>query len=118
MKGNIHEDAEVFYMMVVGEDEKISKLYHQMRTKEWYDKIRVVRMISTDYPGNTYLKIYHKEATKQNMIEELKRLVEVEQVVSLGTIPNHYDVWITENEHNELVKTIKKRFEPYVWERS
>ena len=118
MKGNIHEDAEVFYMMVVGEDEKISRLYHQLRTKEWYDKIRVVRMISTDYPGNTYLKIYHKDATKQNMIEEVKKVVKTDKVVSLGTLANHYDVWITENEHNELVKTIKKRFEPYVWKRS
>lgn len=115
MKGDIHEDAKVFYLMSVGSDEKISKLYHRLREKEWFDKLRVVRMRSTDYPGNTYLKIYHKDATKRNMIAELQKMTQSGKVLTLGTIPNEYDILIRDNDHNELVKTIKKYFEPYMW---
>ncbi len=117
MRGDIHEEAKVFYMMSVGNDEKISNIYHRLREKEWFKELRVVRMRSTDYPGHTYLKIYHKDATKQNMIAELQKITQLEKVLTLGTIPDKYDRLIRDNDHNELVKTIKKYFEPFIWEK-
>lgn len=111
MQGKIHEGARVFYLMAVGEDEIISNIYHRLREKSWFSQIRVVRMKSSDYPGNTYFKIYHKNATKQNMIHELMNQMGVEKVVTLGSIPHQYDILIQESDHDEMVKALKRKYE-------
>lgn len=117
IQGKVHEDATVFYIMAVGEDARISNLYHRLKEKEWSKELRIVRMKSVDYKGNTYLKIYHKDSTKQNMMEEVKKKLMPKEVVTLGSLPNQYNITVSEYNHNELVKTIKKLYEPYFWQK-
>ena len=67
---------------------------------------------SDDYPGYAYIKIYNKNASKSNMLEYLKQDLGIEKVVSFGTIPNKYDVLIEPGDMNQVVRVIRKMYEP------
>ena len=58
------------------------------------------------------MKIYNKNATKENMIKYLKLLTGLDNVVTFGTIPGQYDVLIHNNDANEVVKKVRKMYEP------
>lgn len=113
INGNISEDSECFYIMCIDSDSNINGLYQCLKTLSIYESIRMVRVISEEFKGYTYLKIYHKNATKQNMLNELKQIIGVEKSIMFGTIPGQYDVLI--DSHNSVVKQMKKLYEPIKW---
>jgi hydroxymethylpyrimidine pyrophosphatase-like HAD family hydrolase len=115
IKGNVAPEAESFYLMCVDTQEHIAKIYYRLKKLPINSSIRMVRMLSRDYPGFTYLKIYHKEATKQNMLIELKKMISVEKSVTLGTINGQYDILVNLNKYDMVVKKIKKIYEPCKW---
>lgn len=117
--GRVSKEMECFYIMCIGTDEDITRIYHRLKKSSLYDNIRVVRMLSKDFEGYTYLKIYHKNATKQNMLNELKKMLAVEKSISFGTIPGQYDIIIDKNEnYNSVVKHMKKLYEPSKWSKN
>ena len=67
---------------------------------------------SDDYEGYSYIKIYNKNAFKENMIDYLKKLLGVEKTVTFGSIEGRYDVLIREGDTNKVVREIRKRYEP------
>lgn len=110
-KGTRLEGTKPFYIMAFGEAEKISELYFKIKHSEYGTKIRMVRMISKEYPGYVYLKMYHHECGKQEMISELKKRLDVKDVITIGTIRAQYDVVLSEENENQTVKCLKKLFE-------
>ncbi|MDF2473361.1 MAG: hypothetical protein K0R21_1143 [Anaerocolumna sp.] len=117
IEGNVSPKAECFYLMCIDKQEHITKIYHRLKKHTVSENIRMVRMISLDYPGYTYLKIYHKDATKQNMLVELKSMLSLEKSVTFGTISGQYDVLVNDNNQNTAVKMIKQIYEPCKWRR-
>jgi hydroxymethylpyrimidine pyrophosphatase-like HAD family hydrolase len=114
--GNVSKDLECFYIMCIDTADNIARIYQRLKKSPIYDNIRLVRVLSKDFEGYTYLKIYHKNATKQNMLNELKKMLAVEKSISFGTIPGQYDVLIDENDnYNSVVKHMKKLYEPSKW---
>lgn len=115
IKGLPSPDAESIYLMCVDTTERITKLYHRIKEFSEVNQIRMTRVLAKDHPGYIYLKIYHKEATKENMINELKGILGIEKSITLGTIPGKYDILIQENRRNNVVKSIKKMYQPVKW---
>jgi|GEM_PF-6220564 len=111
IKGSISEEADVVYLMCIDKDEYITKLYHQLKKSDIADKIKMTRRISEDFKGYTYLKVYDKDCSKQNMLEELKKILKIEKSVIFGTIPKEYDAQIKDNNHDEVVRKIKKMYQ-------
>ncbi len=72
---------------------------------------------SKDNPGYTYLNIYHKDAAKENMLDELKALTGLEKMVTFGTIPGQYDILIQDSNQNTVVKRMKELYEPFIWKK-
>ncbi|MFI3213151.1 MAG: HAD hydrolase family protein, partial [Eubacteriales bacterium] len=116
-KGDMLEGTKPFYLMIIGKNEEISSLYHQLKNNSVSNHIRMVRMQSNDYPSYVYLKIYHRECAKQDMIETLKSHIGIEKVLTIGTIPAQYDIVLKDDDENKAVKMVKKNFESYIWER-
>lgn len=113
MKGNISKDAECFYLMCIGSQEIITKVFQRMKHLPIYDNIRMVRVLTQDVKGYTQLRIYHKDATKSNMIDELKNMIGVEKSITFGTIPGEYDVLVNDKDkYNGVAKKMKKIYEP------
>jgi hypothetical protein len=101
--------------MCINKDEHITTIYHRLKILPLSEEIRMVRIKSIDYPGYTYLKIYHKDATKQNMLRELQNILNMNKAVTFGTIPGQYDVLIKDNNQNMAIKKIKQVYEPCKW---
>ena len=62
-----------------------------------------------------YIKIYNRDASKRNMLEKLKQITAIDQVVSLGESEQIGDKRISGEDANQIVKNFKKAYEPYVW---
>lgn len=105
-------DEKVVYFMLLDKTDKIRKFYEKLVNEGLLEELRIVTYPSHDYPGYSYIKIYNKNATKENMIRYLKQLTGLEKVVTFGTIPGQYDVFIYKNDANEVVKHVRNMYEP------
>ncbi len=114
IKGSSGSEAESLCIMCIHKQEHITKIYQRIKKLSIARNIRMVQMNSKEYPGYAYLKIYHKDATKQNMLSELKKLTGFEETVTFGTIPGRYDIVIQDSNQNMVVKKMKQIYEPFI----
>ena len=105
-------DEDVVYFMLLDKSEAIADFYSILCREGYADELKVVTYPSNDYPGYSYIKIYNKNATKENMITYLKQLTGLEKSVTFGTIPGQYDILIHEDDANEVVRKVRKMYEP------
>lgn len=106
------EDEAVVYFMLLDKKEKIEAFYQLIGEAKLPERLRVIMYDSIDYPGYSYIKIYNKNATKENMIAYLKEFTSLDKVVTFGTIKNQYDVYIDADDVNKVVREVRKRYEP------
>lgn len=100
--------------MVVDKITKIEQLYKILDQTFDLSKYKVLKYVSKDYPGYAYIKIYHKDATKQNMISILKQYVQKDRIVTFGSIEGKYDYLIKDNDSNQVIKLLQKLYEPLI----
>lgn len=110
------EGEQVTYFMMIEEKEKAEEIYQKIRKESWADEYKVIHYDSNDYPGYTYIKVYSKEATRENMLEELKKMTGLEKTVTFGSVEGKYDVVIEDSDRDTMVKRLKSKFEPFVWQ--
>ena len=106
------DDESVVYFMLLDKKEKIDSFYKRLEDEGFTELLRIISYDSADYVGYSYIKIYNKNATKENMIMHLKELVSMENVVTFGTIEGQYDVYIDTEDVNKVVREVRKRYEP------
>lgn len=104
-------DEEVIYFMLINPDEETERIYSLLEAAGITEKLKVLKYGSNDYPGYSYIKIYNKAATRDNMIMYLKRNLGVDKTVTFGTVPGRYDFVVEEGNTNQVVHKIKKLFE-------
>ena len=112
VKRQLPEEEEVVYLMILDKIDTIERFYKVLEEKGYTEQFKVMKYNSDDYPGYAYIKIYNKNASKSNMLEYLKQELGIEKVVSFGTIPNKYDVLIEPGDMNQVVRVIRKMYEP------
>lgn len=101
----------VIYFMLLYPSEKIEEIYEKLAAAGLPARLKILKYESHDFPGYGYIKIFNKNATKENMIEYLKKSLNVEKTLTFGTIKGHYDYVVKEGNTNEVVHTLKKKFE-------
>lgn len=111
IKRPVPKDEEVIYFMLIYPDSKIEEIYSILQAHKITEKLKVLKYKSNDYKGYSYIKIYNKAATRQNMILYLQRNLGVDKTVTFGTIPEKYDYVVEEGNTNQVVHKIKKLFE-------
>lgn len=107
--------AQCIYFMIIEKKEKIRSIYEAMQQESFRDRIRIVTYDSDDYPGYAYIKVYSENATRENMIQYLKQETGLQKVVTFGSIEGRYDVLIKDYDHNQVVRTLKRMYEPLIW---
>lgn len=112
VKRPLPSDESVVYFMLLAPKEKIDCFYHRLEEEGFTDILRIISYDSADYIGYAYIKIYNKNATKENMIKYLTDIIGINDVVTFGTIPDQYDVYIDTSDVNRVVKEVRKRYEP------
>lgn len=105
------ENENVVYFMLIYPSSKTQEIYDSLVSQGISHILKVITYPSNDYPGYSYIKIFDKSATRQNMIEYFKRQLGVSQTVTFGTIPGLYDYVVPEGNTNKVVHILKKLFE-------
>lgn len=104
-------DEAVVYFMLLDENEKIDRFYKELMAKEYDKKLKILKYPSDKYEGYSYIKIYNKNATKENMLLYLKDKCDIEKCITFGTIEGKYDICVHEDNFNEMVRLLRGRFE-------
>ena len=97
--------------MLIYPDEKIEEIFHILQEHGITEKLKVLKYKSNDYSGYSYIKIYNKKATRQNMISYLQKFLGVSRIVTFGTVPDRYDYVVEAGNTNQVVHRIKQLFE-------
>lgn len=112
VKRPLPEEEDVVYFMILDKTETVAAFYRKLQDLQMDVELKIVTYVSADYPGYSYIKIYNKNATKENMIMYLKKQTGLDSVITMGTIPNQYDIFIRGDNANEVVRTVRKLYEP------
>ena len=78
------KDHPVVYMMCIDETEKIEQLVREIKKSDIYDELKILTYPSDDYEGYSYIKIYNKNASAQNMADYLKSITGSEETLTFG----------------------------------
>ena len=114
VKRNLPENEDVVYFMLLDKTNRIEYLYKCMEQVGFTNELKIIKYLSTDYLGYSYIKIYNQNATKKNMMDYLKNKLNVKKVITFGSIKGHYDYVVTSGDCNQVVKTLKKQYEPII----
>lgn len=119
IKSETLSSEDVVYFMLLYPRQIIEEFYQVLEENKILNKLKVLRYDSMDYPGYAYIKIYNKNATRENMSWYLKEMLGLEKTITFGSIEGQYDVVVKPGDTNKVVHELKKRYEPVraPWER-
>ena len=103
--------------MTIDKSEKIDEIHKELELKGYVNRFKVLKYPSEDFKGYSYIKIYNKKANKENMIDEIRKMINVDKIIRFETTQESTGVIIGKNDSNEMVKNLKKIYEPYFWEK-
>lgn len=103
----------VVYFMMVYPDEDIERIYQTLEGEGVLEELKVLKYASREYPGYSYIKIYNKNAVRENMNRYLLEMTGAASMVTFGSIPGKYDVVVRPGDENSVVRELKKRYEPF-----
>lgn len=109
------EGEPVAYLMAMDETAKIESAYQALTDDGTAERCKVLCYPSDDFPGYSYLKIYHKDATKMKMLQTLMELTGFQSVRTYGSVPDAYDCCVSLSTGDEVVRLLKHEFEPPVF---
>ena len=85
VRTDLTEEGQVLYIMAVDKTEKIRQAAEDMRSLSCYNELKICVYESDDYPGNSYIKIYDRSATREHMTARLKDLTGLKKTVIIAT---------------------------------
>ena len=115
IKEELPERYGAVYLMLIDENKKIENLYSQMKELGYTKKFKILKYSSDDFPGYSYIKVYNKKAIKENMIQYIKELTKADDIIILESSKEGKNLRVNKNESNEIVRNLKKIYEPYFW---
>lgn len=110
VKRTVPGDENIVYFMVIDTNETIDLLYDEMTKEALFQTLKVIKHPSAEYEGCSLLKVYNKNASKENMLAYLKRQLQIEKTVTFGTIEGKYTYLIKPGDFNRVVKLVKSQF--------
>lgn len=102
---------EVVYFMLLDRQDRIAGFYRQLEKEGITEECKVLHYDSVDYPGYSYIKIYNRNAKKENMVDYLKTILGLEKTVTFGSVEGKYDVVVKPGDTNRVVHMLKKMYE-------
>lgn len=106
------ENINSVYIMVIDHTERINYLMETLEKAGYCTSLKVICYPSQDYSGYSYLKIYNRNAKKENMLLYLQNSLHCSDVITFGTIPGRYDYVVQQDNPRDLIKLMKRLYEP------
>lgn len=108
-----HVDMDqVVYLYIIDEKDRILSLKEELMNHKDIQGMHIVSGIEKEYEGAAYLKIYDEHASRQMMHQYLADKLGAAQIVTYGSIPGMYDVFIENGDDNTVVRSMKSRYAP------
>ena len=105
---NIQSRSNCIYFMVLDKPEKVHEIAEYVRALPFADQLKIDMYADPNHAGYMYLKIYNHNATRANMLAYLKEMLDVEEIITFGSIEGMFDVRIEDRDPDLLVQTLKK----------
>lgn len=103
---------DVVYIQVIDLEDNIDRLHEELMAQPWADSVRTnFEQLDCD-EGEKIMRIYSSDATRLNMLEELRQFTGAPGVVTFSNIPGRGDILIRDPSRDQVVKELKKRFKP------
>lgn len=115
IKAPLPEKTSVVYFMIVDETQKLQEFYDVLKEKGYENSLKILFYPSKEYPGYSYIKIYNKNACRENMLVYLKDMTGLTETVTFGSVPEKYDVQVVGKDTNQVARTLRKMYEVPVW---
>ena len=105
---------QMLYIMTLTRTDHTQKIAGRIR-EVLGTTVRVMLYPASEYDGYTYLKVYAADACKANMLKILQKRIGADRVVTFGSIPGQYDVYVHDDGGNSAVKMLKRLYEGKRW---
>lgn len=115
VKGTHQLLGDPVYLMLIDQCERIEELYKALEAAGYAQDYKILKYASTDYPGYMYIKIYHRLATRANMVKALEALTGIHAVVMLEE--QSCDGLMRRGDCNKIVRHLKRAYEPYFFQK-
>lgn len=102
-------EDKVIYLMIVDTSERIDVLYKRISESEFGSLLKILCYPSDDYRGYSYIKIYNKNADKENMLQSLSEICGTREVTAIGAISGKKQ---EKHSLNVIARELKRSFEP------
>lgn len=106
-------DENVVYFMILDRTDQVNALYDELAGEGYESKFKIVKYESDKYAGYSYMKIYNRNASKENMLLYLKEKYDIKDSLTFGTVPGKYDVLVHDQSFNEMVRIVRKKYEKH-----
>lgn len=116
--GQLPDNVKILYLYIIDDSAKITRLIKALKESTVSDKIRLVTGREEKYSGQSYLKIYSYDATRQNMIAYLRQIINAKAAVTFGNEEAKYDFMIDDGNEDRVVRIMKAIYRPFIWEKS
>lgn len=103
---NSQEREKVLYIMALTPDSDARRIARRIE-QVLGNAVRMTQTPASEYEGYTYLKVYSRDADKANMLNILRQRIGVERVITFGSIPGQYDVYVHDDGGDSAVKMMK-----------
>ena len=102
----------VIYLLVIDHEQNIDRLHEKLKEQPWADRCRVNFDTFDCEEGEKIMRIYTAGSSRKEMLRHLQRYVGAPHAFTFGTIRDDCDAFIDDAGRDQLVKALKKHFEP------
>lgn len=104
------KEHAVVYFMLIDKTERVEALLKDMEVSGIEKELKILCYPSDDYPGYSYLKLYNKNASAENMIDYIKENGNFEKVITVSDDRSRHDVMYHAHDTNEIVRRLDKLY--------
>lgn len=117
MRESVPANRSVLYFLLVEKEDVVRRVYEYLSAQDWMERCQMTILPDTDYPNYRQLRICNARATRENMIQELADMLELKKTVVFSSEAPTADILVKNPDSNQVVKQLKRLYEPYIWER-
>ena len=112
------EGQDVLYLCIIEPTPVIERLAKVLERQPFMKDIRIAIREEKNHEGYSYMRIYSPQATRENMMDYLQEHLGFEKRITFSSIEGSWDVHVEAEDGNGVVKTMKKKYERYIWEQT
>ena len=110
LKKNRPDGQTVVYFMLIDKTEKINSLRQKLGRSMIAGSLKILVYVSDEYAGYSYMKIYNRNASIENMLDYLQEQTGLKRTVTISDENSRNDVMFTDTDSNRIVRRLSRMY--------